>query len=232
MKYKSASMVKRHYAVGQRDFRRADLRGVELRGLRLGGADFSAANLRGVNLSGADLRDANLSGADLRDTNLSGANFFGINLRRADLNGADLSGTDLSEANLNRADLSRVNLSGANLSGANLGGVKLVEPGPRTNCHVNLRTFQRSEWDVATLAEWYRADALIDDFVRFPEDMRRAILGEQDGLSLYFNTRLTPIDRFLVDGVIFGLLGKNTDCRVVEFRAGRRRNHTPPGQPP
>ena len=43
-------------------------------------------------------------------------------------------------------------------------------------------------------------------------------LGEgRQGLTLYFNTRLTPFDRFLVDGVIFGVLGKETDCRVAQY---------------
>lgn len=41
------------------------------------------------------------------------------------------------------------------------------------------------------------------------------LIGE--GLTLYFDTRLTPFDRFLVDGVIFAVLGRDTDCRVVEF---------------
>lgn len=38
-----------------------------------------------------------------------------------------------------------------------------------------------------------------------------------EGLTLYFDTRLTPFDRYLLDGTIFGVLGKDTDCRVVQF---------------
>jgi hypothetical protein len=38
-----------------------------------------------------------------------------------------------------------------------------------------------------------------------------------EGLTLYFDTRLTSFDRFLLDGTIFGVLGKDTDCRVVQF---------------
>ncbi len=52
--------------------------------------------------------------------------------------------------------------------------------------------------------------------------LRKAFRGlpERDiveGLTLYFNARLNPFDRFLVDGVVFGVLGRDTDCRVVLF---------------
>jgi hypothetical protein len=38
------------------------------------------------------------------------------------------------------------------------------------------------------------------------------------GLTLYFSTRITPFDRFLVEAIIFGTLDRDTDCRVVEFQ--------------
>jgi hypothetical protein len=38
-----------------------------------------------------------------------------------------------------------------------------------------------------------------------------------EGLTLYFDTRLTPFHRYLLDGTIFGVLGKDTDCRIVQF---------------
>jgi TIR domain len=38
-----------------------------------------------------------------------------------------------------------------------------------------------------------------------------------EGLTLYFDTRLTPFHRCLLDGTIFGVLGKDTDCRIVQF---------------
>jgi len=41
---------------------------------------------------------------------------------------------------------------------------------------------------------------------------------DDPGLTLYFNTRLTPFDQFLIPGVIFGVLGNDTDCRVAEYR--------------
>jgi len=66
---------------------RADLRGANLRGANLYGADLRGANLRGADLYGADLRGANLRGA-----NLYGADLYGANLRGADLYGAYLRG--------------------------------------------------------------------------------------------------------------------------------------------
>ena len=38
------------------------------------------------------------------------------------------------------------------------------------------------------------------------------------GLTLYFSTRLSFFDRFMVEGVMFTVLGKDTTCRVVEFK--------------
>ena len=79
---------------------------------------------------GADLRSANLSGADLsganlRSANLSGADLSGANLRSANLSGADLRSANLSGADLSGANLRSANLSGANLRSANLSGANL-----------------------------------------------------------------------------------------------------------
>jgi len=61
-------------------------------------ADLRGANLGGANLGGADLRGANLGGANLRDADLRGANLGGANLRDADLRNADLRGANLGGA--------------------------------------------------------------------------------------------------------------------------------------
>ena len=52
---------------------RADLKGANLRGAVLWGADLSDADLRGADLRGADLYKSNLSDADLRGADLKGA---------------------------------------------------------------------------------------------------------------------------------------------------------------
>jgi hypothetical protein len=57
------------------------------------------------NLRGADLIGAKLKGADLRDANLRGAYLIGADLRDADLRGADLIGADFRDADLRGADL-------------------------------------------------------------------------------------------------------------------------------
>ena len=53
---------------------------------------------RRANLSGADLRDADLRDADLSDADLSGADLSRANLSGADLRCANLSGADLRGA--------------------------------------------------------------------------------------------------------------------------------------
>nr|WP_236602037.1 pentapeptide repeat-containing protein [Ktedonobacter sp. SOSP1-52] len=63
--------------------KKKELRGADLIGAKLRGADFRGANLRGAYLIGADLRDA-----DLRLADLIGADFRDANLRGADLTGS------------------------------------------------------------------------------------------------------------------------------------------------
>ena len=114
----------------------AVLSGANLNGANLYGADLCRANLYGADLRGADLYRANLYGADLRKANLSEANLRGANLYGTDLSGADLYGVDLCGANLRKAnlrkadlheaDLREANLRGANLCGANLRGADLT----------------------------------------------------------------------------------------------------------
>ena len=92
---------------------RADLKGVNLKGVNLSDADLKYANLYGANLYDADLRyaileGANLGCADLRDADLRDVNLRDVNLGCVDLSGADLKGADLSGANLWDADLSCV----------------------------------------------------------------------------------------------------------------------------
>ena len=81
---------------GDKDGRRADLSGAnlryaDLRDADLGRAALRCADLRGADLSGAYLGGAYLSGADLRDADLDHAYLGGADLRCANLSGADLS---------------------------------------------------------------------------------------------------------------------------------------------
>lgn len=77
-------------------------------------------DLRGINLSGQNLGGANLTGTNLSGANLSGANLTGTNLSGANLTGANLSGVSMSNT-----DLSGANLRGASLSGSGWGRINL-----------------------------------------------------------------------------------------------------------
>ncbi|MFB2937584.1 pentapeptide repeat-containing protein [Aerosakkonemataceae cyanobacterium BLCC-F154] len=114
---------------------RCDLRGADLRGANLGGADLreaklegaylGGANLWGTNLESASMEGTNLVGANLGDANLEGANLEGANLGNANLEGASLGGANLGNAKLWDAKLWDANLENANLSGANLRNANL-----------------------------------------------------------------------------------------------------------
>ncbi|WP_437991033.1 TIR domain-containing protein [Sorangium sp. So ce145] len=41
---------------------------------------------------------------------------------------------------------------------------------------------------------------------------------EREGLLLCFSTRLSALDKLLVEGIIVGVLGRETDCYVAEYR--------------
>ena len=73
-----------------------EIDGDDLYEANLRGANLYGAYLRGADLRGANLYGANLYGADLRGANLCGANLYGANLRGADLCGADLYNTVLN----------------------------------------------------------------------------------------------------------------------------------------
>ena len=88
---------------------RADLSGVNLRGV----------DLRYVKLQCADLQRANLQYADLKGINLKDSYLISTNLSGADLGGANLEGADLNNANLQYAHLQNVNLSHSKLDDTN-----------------------------------------------------------------------------------------------------------------
>lgn len=59
----------------------------------LGRRDFAGVDFRKANLKGADLRGAFLIAADFRGVNLDGADFIGSDMRDADFRGANLTGS-------------------------------------------------------------------------------------------------------------------------------------------
>ena len=132
-------------AAGNKEWRSADLRNLNLAGVMLAGADltltlFNNANLAGANLAGAralkgsfsqaDLSGADLSEADFSETQLYRANLGQTRLRRAKLRAAYLQEVQAEKADLVMADLSdavclMANFTGARLNGANLSGANL-----------------------------------------------------------------------------------------------------------
>jgi hypothetical protein len=114
---------------GRLVLKRADLRGANLQGAKLG-----LANLQGTNLSWVNLKRVYLSGAYLNEAVLGYVNLEAAELGRANLQGAYLGEANLQkaalwQAKLQRASLRGVNLQGANLWNANLQG-SLYEPKP------------------------------------------------------------------------------------------------------
>jgi len=118
----STDEIQKRYALGERNFRQAELRGAKL----------SYAILRGVDLSDSDLSESILYGANLNETNWSRVQLFEADLTRAKLNEARLNGTYLTGCRLNEVDLIGACLQGAHLNGAalkraNLNGANLSE---------------------------------------------------------------------------------------------------------
>lgn len=133
----------------------ADMQGMDLREINIGGVYLNGANLESANLERARLTNANLVGAILAfvnfeqahldganleqavianatlkntlmfEVNLGRASLFGSDLRGAHLYDADLSNANLDHANLEKASIAHARLKGASLSEANLSGASL-----------------------------------------------------------------------------------------------------------
>jgi uncharacterized protein YjbI with pentapeptide repeats len=133
----------------KKDWNGANLRGFDLRGLRLAVFSFRNANLSDAMLDSAGLR-ADFTGATLRRATIrgcdlsslpAGIDFHGVIFREvrcsdprravtASLRGVDLRGVDLRGANLRGADLRSIDLSGADLREALL---EFADLGGRAN---------------------------------------------------------------------------------------------------
>jgi uncharacterized protein YjbI with pentapeptide repeats/beta-lactamase regulating signal transducer with metallopeptidase domain len=87
------------------NFASADLRGMDLRGIKLVGIDLSDAKLQGARLdgsvfSGVDFSNADFSGADLNGTTFYGCDFSGADLRHVDLSRTSFVGSSLGDARM------------------------------------------------------------------------------------------------------------------------------------
>jgi uncharacterized protein YjbI with pentapeptide repeats len=115
----------------QRENSGLDLRGADLRKVRLSGLPLT--HMRGgLNVDEwvlatdhqRDMAGVHLERADLRGAHLEGANLCGAHLSAADLRGAHLEGANLCGAHLSAADLRGAHLEGANLCGAHMEGTQ------------------------------------------------------------------------------------------------------------
>jgi uncharacterized protein YjbI with pentapeptide repeats len=216
-----------------------------LGGACFAGADLTDADLSGAQTGGADLRGARLvrtlfretrelhlarfdgplrlvplqrltSGLSAPSADLVGQDFSGLALDGADLRGANLRGALLKEARLVGAQLDQACLEHADLGGADLRGAS-VQGAALRGARVDILTFLRSGWTADDLANLCDQGVEILGLETFPEPVQARILGEREGLTLYFSTRLTSFDKVLVDGVIVGVLGRDTRCHF-EYR--------------
>lgn len=195
----------------------AELDGCNLDGACLDGASMHGASLLGTSLCSANLHGAHLEGVQFYGGRLIEASIVNVNFKGADLSGAllagakmidvNLCGAKLLDADLSNANLCRVNLEDAELTDAELQGVRF-----------DLETYQRSRWTPEFLETLHQRRAAIVGLERFPQSVHDLLIGAKEGLLLCFDVRLAPVERFLIDGVILNVLGRDTDCRIVEFR--------------
>jgi uncharacterized protein YjbI with pentapeptide repeats len=192
--------------------------GVKLTAACLIWADLSSTDLRRARLAWADLRWATLSRADLSGATAHDALFQDASLNNANLCGAVLIAADFTGASLRAANIEGADLSKSRLINVDLSAVQGLAN--RKESVLSATTVVKSGWTPVELSEWLKAGAKLghEEFAELPLDFQRAILGDRVGLSIVFDTRLTPFDRFLLDSVIFGILGPDTTCTVAEFR--------------
>lgn len=228
------------------NLRGADLRGVNLSHADLSSADLAGAEFCFAVLDCTVFDDASLPRSDFLDAKGRAASFkeamaeaaymMSCALPQADftdanLNYAMLAGANLSCSRLQGTELIATNLHGARFDGAHLDAyvtdtvlssvdlaafVTLVgkHDGAPT-CVIDEAALRRTASGLRTRPERIgTVESFLVSCGFAPNDLPwRAT----EGLTLYFSTRATPLDRFIIDGVIYGTLGLDTDCQVVQF---------------
>ena len=198
------------------DLHELDLTEAMLDRARLDGADMAGISAMLAHLTDASFKGANLQGAMLREAFLGGADFTDADLEGADLGEAHVHGAIFRGANLRGAQFDGADLEGANFEGAR--NLTLIEA---TGARISKVTYERSGWDADTLRALVAMGAEVVGLNEFPADAVRAVILKNDGLTLTFAARLSRVDRFMVDGMIIGVLGPEAEeCEVAElFRA-------------
>ena len=91
--FANAVLAHQRFVAGRTGGKRAELRFVNLSGLRFPRINLSGAILTGINLSRSTLHDADLGFADLFCANLVGCDAQGSNFFRADMRGVQMHGS-------------------------------------------------------------------------------------------------------------------------------------------
>ncbi|MEW4530478.1 pentapeptide repeat-containing protein [Maioricimonas sp. JC845] len=147
--------LQRRYALGQRDFRGADLSGVDLKDLDLRGIDLTGGSLVKAKLYGTNFEGAVLTECDLSQTYLAGTRLSGVLARRAQFRGCRMDGVQWTEADFEGARFDQCNLQKAELTGCSLRKSGLADADLTGARLVNVRAYgaftERSCWHAASL---------------------------------------------------------------------------------
>ena len=158
------------YALGQRDFSKISLRGVDLKD-----ADLRYINLREANLSHSNLSDAILYGANLEKANINFSKLNRATLEGAFLSGATIACATLNDANLNDADLRKTRLDAAILKGTILEGADLSDAYLRSaelkdaiinGAYFSKKTHFNSDFDPISYGMHLEAEICIEDLLK------------------------------------------------------------------
>lgn len=182
------------------------------------------ANLRGrIFTTGSpclvDLTGSNLSETEFRPQNIKGSNLSYCTFNNAAVSSCGVQGSGFERVNFTGADFSQAkSFENINLSETNLHNTK--PPRQCINCKISYTTYLNSQWTIEDLKDWSRTGIQIETET-FPVEIIQKLYSSginNKGLTLYLNTPLNRVERFLADGLIVGTLGQDTDCEVVEYR--------------
>lgn len=136
-------------AVHPVNLRKADLRGMDLRGANFLMADLFESDLSNADLYGADLSTAGLFGTNMSGAKLVGASFNGAGIFRVNFSNADLRGTKFHYANVEEANFDNCSMSVTQFIDINLSQSKGLETvkhlGPSA---IDIATIYRSKGDI------------------------------------------------------------------------------------
>ncbi|MCV0424148.1 MAG: pentapeptide repeat-containing protein [Roseibium sp.] len=105
---------------GNFDLVNRDFRGANLSGMNLAGRDFSEAHLEKVDFTKANLSNCDFQKSKTSGLNAEGANLSKVNAEQTVIFAVNLKNTDLRESSFARAHFTRADLTGADLRGADL----------------------------------------------------------------------------------------------------------------